>query len=105
MTYYLYKRPDGLPEVTTMPLIPEIYPGYVLVRESEDPIQTYDKVLDSNHELVDRPKQYVELRKMAYPSVGDQLDLLWHAMDDGVMPKVEPFYSNIKAVKEQYPKP
>lgn len=43
-------------------------------------------------------------RLKAYPSVNDQLDMLWHAMDDGVLTKVEPFYSQIKAVKEAHPK-
>jgi hypothetical protein len=46
-----------------------------------------------------------QARKRSYPSVGDQLDMLWHAMDDGVMPKIEPFYSSIKAVKDAHPKP
>lgn len=105
MTYYLYKRPDGHPEVTKMPLIPEIDPEYVLVLQSEEPIYAYDKVFDADDQLIDRPKQYNELRKTAYPSVGDQLDALWHAMDTGVMQKVEPFYTDIKAVKEAYPKP
>lgn len=30
-----------------------------------------------------------------------QLDLLWQAMDAGTYPKAEPFYSAIKATKEQ----
>lgn len=46
-----------------------------------------------------------QLRRDAYPSVGAQLDWLWHAMNDGTLPRVEPFYSEIKAVKERYPKP
>ena len=46
-----------------------------------------------------------DARSQAYPSIGDQLDMLWHAMDDGVMPKVEPFYGSIKAVKDAHPKP
>lgn len=44
-------------------------------------------------------------RVRAYPSLGDQMDMLWHAMDDNVIPRVEPFYSQIKAVKEAHPKP
>lgn len=52
-----------------------------------------------------QPPTYDVQRALAYPSVGSQLDCLWHAMNDGVLPKVEPFYSNVKAVKEQYPKP
>lgn len=43
-------------------------------------------------------------RQRAYPSIGDQLDMIWHAMDDNIIPRVEPFYSQIKAVKDQFPK-
>lgn len=47
---------------------------------------------------------YGERRAESYPSVVDQLDMLWHAMDKGDMPKVEPYYSTLKAVKDQFPK-
>ena len=48
--------------------------------------------------------EYVTARTNAYPSVTDQLDMLWHSMDAGEVPKAEPFYSSIKAVKDTYPK-
>lgn len=48
---------------------------------------------------------YSERRSASYPGIEDQLDALWHAMDEGLIPKIEPMYSQIKAVKEQYPKP
>ena len=105
MTYYLYKRPDGLPEVLTMPVIDAIFPGYKLIKESEEPIDCYGKAFDAANNLIDRPKPYDEQRREAYPKVSDQLDMLWHAMDDGLIPKIEPMYSDIKAVKEAYPKP
>ena len=44
-------------------------------------------------------------RRALFPPIGDQLDMLWHAMDDDTLPKVEPFYSTIKAVKNAVPKP
>lgn len=47
---------------------------------------------------------YKELRAKAYPAIGDQLDMLWHAMDRGELPKIEPFYSELKAVKVKYQK-
>jgi hypothetical protein len=47
---------------------------------------------------------YRKARSEIYPSAENQLDMLWHAMNDGTMPKVEPFYSRIKLVKESYPK-
>ena len=42
-----------------------------------------------------------------YPSIGDQLDLLWHAIDADADLKVKfaSFYNCIKAVKDANPKP
>lgn len=53
---------------------------------------------------IEHTRDHQEVRAAAYPSVEDQLDMLWHAMDQGTAPKVEPFYSRIKEVKEYYPK-
>lgn len=47
---------------------------------------------------------HAERRANEYPALEQQLDALWHAMDKGVIPKVEGFYEPIKAVKEKYPK-
>lgn len=49
-------------------------------------------------------ESYSKLRKAEYPSVGDQLDMLWKSMDNGEMLKVEPFYSKIKTIKDKYKK-
>jgi len=43
-------------------------------------------------------------RAAAYPPIGDQLDTLWRAMDEGVLPMVPAFYDPIKAVKDALPK-
>ena len=42
-----------------------------------------------------------------YPVIGDQLDLLWHAIDSDADLKVKfaSFYNSIKAVKDANPKP
>lgn len=50
-------------------------------------------------------KTYIENRKEAYPRVTDQLDMLWHAMDIGEMPKAQDWYDTIAGIKEQYPNP
>ena len=47
-------------------------------------------------------KQYQ--RDRVYPSIGDQLDMLWHAIDSGTLNKTSEFYTAIKAVKDAYPK-
>jgi len=39
-----------------------------------------------------------------YPSLGDQLDMLWHAIDNGTLNKTSDFYTAIKAVKDAHPK-
>jgi hypothetical protein len=49
-------------------------------------------------------KEYQRVRADKYPPIADQLDMLWHAMDSGVLPKYDPFYNALKAVKDQYPK-
>lgn len=49
-------------------------------------------------------EDYRQLRRKAYPTVEEQLDALWHAMDEAKITKAEPFYSMIKAVKDKYSK-
>jgi hypothetical protein len=46
--------------------------------------------------------EYQRLRQ--YPSIGDQLDMLWHAIDNGTLNKTSDFYTAIKAVKDAHPK-
>jgi len=52
------------------------------------------------------PKTYVAKRKAAYPPIGDQLDYLWHSIDESaeLKQKYFSFYEAIKAVKAKYPK-
>jgi len=50
---------------------------------------------------------YSQARKTEYPSIAEQLDLFWHAIDDGVFgdsAKLTSFYTELKAVKDKYPK-
>jgi hypothetical protein len=49
---------------------------------------------------------YVSKRKLAYPSIGDQLDMLWHSIDQNPALKSQyfDFYEAIKAVKVKHPK-
>ena len=57
-------------------------------------------------EVKTEPKPYVSKRKSAYPSIGDQLDMLWHTMDkdNELQHKFYDFYQTIKKVKVAYPK-
>ena len=47
---------------------------------------------------------YVDNRKKEYPAIEEQLDLLWHAIDDGTLDKTSDFYTSLKATKDKYPK-
>lgn len=58
---------------------------------------------ESEVELTYRQEQAKLARK--YKPITDQLDDLWHAMDKGVLIKVEPFYSDNKLVKDNNPIP
>lgn len=51
-------------------------------------------------------QEYKNDRMMAYPTVGDQLDMLWHAIDANETLKTQfaDFYNAIKAVKDAHPK-
>ena len=51
-------------------------------------------------------KEYENDRMMKYPSIGEQLDMLWHAIDADADLKVKfsTFYNAIKAVKDAHPK-
>ena len=56
----------------------------------------------------DAEETYVDKRKLAYPTIGDQLDMLWHAIDVGdwtaAKVKTTSFYTELKAVKDANPK-
>ena len=51
-------------------------------------------------------QEYKNDRMMAYPTVGDQLGMLWHARDANETLKTQfaDFYNAIKAVKDAHPK-
>jgi len=60
------------------------------------------------NEMANEPEQsnYVQQRRSAYPEIGDQLDMLWHSIDQDpqLKSKYFDFYEAIKAVKVKYPK-
>ena len=60
------------------------------------------------NEIANEPEKskYAEQRRNAYPSIGDQLDMLWHSIDQNPKLKSEyfEFYEAIKAVKVKHPK-
>ena len=49
--------------------------------------------------------QYQRDRARAYPEIGEQLDMLFHAIDSGNLDKTSDFYKELKKVKDANPKP
>ncbi len=53
-------------------------------------------------------QEYARDRAPEYPEIKDQLDMLWHAIDTGdwtaAKVKLTSFYTELKAVKDKYPK-
>ena len=47
---------------------------------------------------------YKDERAAQYPTITDQLDMLWHAIDSGSLDKDSDFYKSLKAVKDANPK-
>ena len=78
-----------------------LYEDFILLnnQEQKDFLKTTD---DITRAVLARAHNDFRLSK--YPTVEDQLDMLWHAMDIDESKRLEPFYSTIKAIKNAYPK-
>ena len=48
-------------------------------------------------------QHYARMRVKAYPSVGEQLDMLWHAIDSDINLKDSEWFAELKNIKETYP--
>lgn len=67
-----------------------------------------EQALRNEWEQIETEKAAVEYKKkreLAYPKIGDQLDMLWHSMDTGEISKSVAFYDAIASVKAAHPKP
>lgn len=63
-----------------------------------------DRVREMTAEELKAALTYRELRYGSYPDVAEQLDMIWHGMNKGEIPKIDSFYNSIKEIKERYPK-
>lgn len=104
MKHFLYRLSSGIPAVLDYKIPGGALDGAVLVQELDEPVDVSGKEFDGSMRLVDKVLPYDEMRRREYPKIADQLDALWHAMDDFAIPRAEPFYSSILAVKQKYPK-
>ena len=80
---------------------------WVLVDDNAHVGSTYDGTNFTAPTPPADTRTYTEKRQAAYPSIGDQLDMLWHAIEANATLKTRyaDFHTAIKAVKDANPKP
>ena len=76
----------------------------IAARQAEE--QAWLEEQSQNNESITEQAPYINQRKNAYPEIGDQLDMLWHSIDQNpeLQMKYFDFYQAIKSVKVKYPK-
>lgn len=109
----MMSNPDNIPgewPAETAPYSGLLSEGFILM--TNDELEEYKKAHQSKfdawkiiHEEKRKRQNYAMLRAEAYPVIGDQLDSLYKAMKNGVLPPVPDFLKAIDDVKEKYPKP
>ena len=75
----------------------------------KDETISYDNAAIKEKEDNDAATAYISRRTNEYPTISDQLDMLWHAIDTGdwtaAKVKTTDFYTKLKKVKDDNPKP
>ena len=78
----------------------EIQDGGVTVPSRQD-IQNEMERLQAIEDAI----EYQHNRREQYPDIGDQLDMLWHAIDSESLDQTSEFYLSLRLVKDNNPKP
>ena len=71
-----------------------------LAKPTDDQIASYETAGNTAETL----QGVLNKRELGYSKIGDQLDKLWHDIDDGKLDKNGSWYKAIKAVKDANPK-
>ena len=85
-----------------------LYDNSVLVWHDTQQTQPTDAEIDAEVIRLQAEydaQQYARSRALEYPAIGDQLDMLWHAIDTESLDKTSDFYTSLKQVKDNNPKP
>lgn len=77
----------------------------LVITDSENQNVRIQGAITASEFLARKGVDYVQGRVNSYPEITDQLDMLWHAMDADESKRLEPFYTNIKAIKDANPRP
>tara|TARA_Y100000361_G_scaffold118654_1_gene110060 strand:+ start:605 stop:889 length:285 start_codon:yes stop_codon:yes gene_type:complete len=82
----------------------EMTASEIAAKQAEE--QAWLEKQSKNNKTIKEQAPYINQRRNAYPEIGDQLDMLWHSIDQDpqLKSKYFDFYEAIKAVKVKYPK-
>ena len=82
----------------------EMTAAEIAAKQAEE--QAWLEEQSKNNETIIKQAPYINQRRNDYPPIGDQLDMLWHSIDQNPKLKSEyfEFYEAIKAVKVKHPK-
>ena len=85
----------------------EVYSGIEWDDVNKDPVPTEAEIDDEivRMQAVFDANEFQRDRASEYPELKEQFDLLWHAIDDDALDKTSDFYTQLKAIKDAYPKP
>ena len=75
--------------------------------ESDIPLEEELEILNkwSEYDLLQESIGYIKKRRQEYPTVTDQLDMLFRAMEAGEIQKATEWFDAIQTIKDRYPKP
>jgi len=95
----------------THPTVVSIDDGKGAMDASGNPVTLDQSLVDTETARLQAEhdsQEYARNRQAEYPEIGDQLDMLWHAIDTGdwtaAKVKTTEFYTALKAVKDANPK-
>jgi len=81
--------------------------GIYIAKWMTDAAQPSEAMIEQAHNEAQAEydsNQYARDRATQYAPLADQLDMLWHAIDQGIDLKQSDFYTGNKAVKDANPK-
>tara|TARA_B100001113_G_C20966474_1_gene559793 strand:+ start:532 stop:846 length:315 start_codon:yes stop_codon:yes gene_type:complete len=82
--------------------------GNVAFDKDNNPVTLDQSKIDAARATLDAEYaslEYSRKRSEQYVSIQEQLDLLWHDIDEGKLDKTGGFYNAIKGIKDRNPKP
>lgn len=81
--------------------------GVQVELSSEEAQEFVDKWADAElaRQLDEEANGYKFARQMEYPALAEQFDKLWHDINNGTLDNTGAFYTALKTVKDDNPKP